>query len=429
MQKEDKRILRIKNPWVVSLTAATIFLYLFIQMTMFNVLKPELMISFNADAEIIGFISSLYFYGNTIFLLPAGVLFDKYSARKIIIYALLISLIGVALCTFATSIFMMGVGRLIIGISGGSVCFLGSMRIAARWFPKNKLALVTGIIVAMAMIGGMIAQLPFGLLTAAIGWRTAMQLNLTVGVILLILIIMIVYDYPPGKRQEYLQQMKHDKNSKLITGLKSVITKAQNWNCSMFNTLLNMPIIILGALWGIMYLRQVLNFDLAQASTTCTVLFFGVLVGGPIFGYFSDKMQLRKPPMYIGAIMCLAAMVILLMFADLSFITVSILFFLIGFGSSAQIIAYPAVVESNPAALSGSALGLASTINIAGGAVGQPLISWVIESQWDGSKDPISGIPLFTASNYNFAFWIMPAAIIIAVIFIRFIRETSCKGL
>lgn len=417
---------RVTNPWVVCLTAASFFFFQFIQITMFNILKPELIIEFNADPAMLSFISALYFYGTVLFLIPAGIMLDNISTRKIILAAMCLSLFGLLIFTTATSIFAAGVGRFLVGISGGPFCFLSSMRLAARWFPEQRLAFVTGVIVAMAMLGGMIAQLPFSLLVAEIGWRAAMYVNLGLGTMLLGLIYLYVYDYPLGKKHEYEQQMAYYRTAGFVQGLKKVIFKAQNWNCGLFASLLNLPILVFGALWGFMYVTQIFNLPRLQASTSCAMLFFGMLLGGPMFGWISDRLLVRKTPMFAGLIICFIAIAILLLIPNQVFLSIALLMFLIGLGSSAQILAYPTVTDSNPPALAGSALGLTSTLIMAGGAVIQPSVGWLVEYNWDGLME--AGMPIFSYTNYNLAFWSMPAAIIVATGLVFLIKETNCKS-
>lgn len=418
---------RVTNPWVICLTAASFFFYQFIQITMFNILKPELIVEFNAAPAVLSFISALYFYGTVIFLIPAGIILDNISTRKIILITMSISLIGLLIFATSTSILGAGVGRFLVGISGGPFCFLSSMRIAARWFPEQRLAFVTGVIVAMAMFGGMIAQLPLSLLVDAVGWRSAMYMNLGLGAILLGLIYLYVCDYPPGKKYEYEQQMTYYRTHGFVQGLKIVIFKAQNWNCGLFASLLNLPILVFGALWGFMYVMQIFNLPRLQASTSCAMLFLGMLLGGPLFGWISDRLLVRKTPMFAGLALCFAAITILLLTPSLGFFGVSLLMFLIGIGSSAQILAYPTVTDSNPPALVGSALGLTSTLVMAGGAIIQPLVGWLIEYGWDGLIE--AGMPVFSYANYNFAFWSMPLVIIVAAGLVLLIKETNCKSI
>ena len=57
-------------------------------MNSFNGLNLELRRAFNANALEISNLSAMYFYANVIFLIPAGLLLDRFSTRKLLISAI-----------------------------------------------------------------------------------------------------------------------------------------------------------------------------------------------------------------------------------------------------------------------------------------------------------------------------------------------------
>src|SRR3990167_3401551 len=102
MYKEMRPSMRA---WIVCLSAALFFFYEFIQMNMFNALSVPLMEAFKIDAAGLGEMSSYYFIATVIFLIPAGILLDRYSTRKIILIAFGICIVGTASFALATSVF------------------------------------------------------------------------------------------------------------------------------------------------------------------------------------------------------------------------------------------------------------------------------------------------------------------------------------
>jgi len=400
---------QITNPWIVCLSAASFFFFQFLQITIFNVLKPNLMIAFDTGASTLSIVSALYFYGTVLFLIPAGILLDNLSTRALILIAMALSLVGLVIFTSANNIYIAGLGRFIIGVSGGPFCFLSTMRLASRWFPENRMAFVTGVIVSFGMVGGIIAQAPVVLLVQAYGWKEAMLANIILGLFIWLLLFLFVSDYPPGKKQEYLKQRDYYRSNGFVKGLAKVVTKTQNWYCGIFASLLNLPIFIFGALLGITYLVEVHYTSNTAASLVCSMLFVGMMVGAPIFGFMSDKLRLRKAPMLFGAVICMSTMLLLLPSGPLSIGSLNLLFFLIGFGSSSQVLAYPTVAEINPLALTGSSLGLASTLIMSGGAIFQPIVGWLVDV------------------NYNLTLWLVIGALIMSAVAALFIRETYCR--
>ena len=130
---------------------------------------------------------------------------DRISTRRVILTTLLICSLGTLLFGMATSVYIAQICRFFTGI-GSAFCFLSSMRLASRWFPTQQLALVTGLVVTMAWMGGMVAQTPLTLLIEKLGWRHALAVDAGLGLIIWGFIYLFVQDYPPGQTEFYQQE-------------------------------------------------------------------------------------------------------------------------------------------------------------------------------------------------------------------------------
>ena len=357
---------RSLQPWVVCFSAALFFFFEFMQVNMFNALDPSLIKAFHVNATELGSLSANYFYANFLFLFPAGMLLDRYSTRWIIILAMGASV----LCTFGFAmsehVWQAGACRFITGI-GGSFCLLANVRLASRWFPPRRMALVVGLIVTFAMLGGTVAQTPMILLTDSIGWRNTLLVDAFSGVAILIVIALFVRDYPQGMAAKVDAHYQQLKDTGFWKALGQTVRNGQNWLCGLYTSFLNLPILLLGAMWGSMYLVQVRGLTRPESSAVTSALFIGMIIGSPFIGWLSDKLQRRKSPMIIGAVLSVLLFIGLILTPDLSLFELIGLFFLLGFITSAQIISYPLIAESNPAALTGSSEGLASMLIMAGG--------------------------------------------------------------
>ncbi len=90
---------------------------------------------------------------------------------------------GIVSFALTTSIFWASLFRFLTGI-GSAFCFLSVISLATRWFPSARLALVTGVIVTIAMLGGIAAQTPLMLLQHMVGWRNALVIDAAVGALI-----------------------------------------------------------------------------------------------------------------------------------------------------------------------------------------------------------------------------------------------------
>lgn len=415
----------LTQAWAVCLVASLFFFFEFVQMNMFNALDPYLMTTFHISAKDLGSLSAYYFYANIIFLIPAGLVLDRFSTRRVVVIAMLACVLSTYGFSFMTSLWQGKLCRFITGM-GGSFCLLSCVRLASRWFKPHQMALVVGVMVTVAMTGGMVAQTPLTLLVDHVGWRWTVAFDASMGLLFLGLIFCVVRDYPPS----YKRQLQSDSALQHALGVKGVVCQAlsnlQNWFGGLYTSLMNLPIFILGALWGSLYLVQIRGLSRPEASVVVSMLFFGTIIGSPLMGWLSDYWRTRRQPMLWGAVLAFAVVVCLVYVPHLSFVTLLILFFALGLITSTQIISYPMISESNPLAITGAAEGLASVLIMAGGLV-QPLSAHLMEAHW--AHRYIHHIAVYGAQDYRTAFVIMPIAFGLAFVMALCVRETGCESL
>jgi MFS family permease len=406
--------------WFVCFSAALFFFYEFIQMHMFNAINDTLRVAFDASATELGFLSSTYLLADLIFLLPAGILLDRYSTRTIILYAIFVCIIGTLGFALSHSFVWAGIFHFLSGI-GNAFCFLSCIMLVSRWFPANRQALVVGLVVTIAFLGGMAAQTPLAWLAEILGWRQSLILDAMLGVAIMGLIYWQVQDSPGGKKTS------PDKDKQqLLTELACVVKNKQNWLAGVYTCLLNLPIMVLCAVWGKNYLEIVYHLNTTQATNVTSLIFLGSIIGCPLAGFISDSLLTRKLPMLLGATFSLITICLITAGFNLGYSTLACLFFLLGFFTSTQVISYPFVGESNPPELTGTGTGLASLIIMGGAGVAQVVFGALLDWNWDGLM--ANGARVYSAIDFQFAMKMFPISIIIALVAIAAANETFCRA-
>lgn len=412
-------------PWVVCFIGSLFFFYEFIQMNMFNAINTSLMHDFHLSAEQLGNLSATYFLANVAFLLPAGMILDRFSTRTVMLTSLTICVLGTYLFSEAESTLLAAIFRFFTGI-GSAFCFLSNVRLATRWFPANRIALVTGLIVTMAMVGGMVAQWPLTYLVDAVGWRKALAIDSALGVLVIGMIWYFVQDYPPSSRDQATKDKKAIADIGFFSTMYLAFLNYRNWLCGLYTCLLNLPLFILGGFIGTMYLMNVHHITHEQAARVTSMIFLGTIFGSPFMGWLSDRIGLRKPPMVAGAILSIGVIFILMYSQDLSMSALTVTFLLLGFFTSSQVVSYPVVSESNPSLLTAMSVSCVSLTVIGGGALFEPRFGRLLDMHWSGKI--VDGLPVYSVADFRFAMWIFPIAFFIALIATYFIRETHCKN-
>jgi MFS family permease len=414
--------------WIVCLVAGLFFFYEFFQLNMLNTLEPYLMSTFRVDASEISKMSAYYFYAEIIFLFPAGLLLDRVSVRALILGSMVVCVLGTLGFAHAHTIYECSIYRFFEGL-GAALCFLSSLKLASRWFHPKHLALITGILVTMAMVGGMLAQAPMERLVHVYlrgDWRQAVMYDVYMGLFCILCIIAFVKDYPDEHKKRFIQEQHQLSSMGFWESIRLAASNVQTWLAGTYTCLMNLPIFLLGALNGTLYLTQIHRLTSTQAATVSLMVFLGTTIGSPVIGYFSDVIGKRKLPMVIGPVLSIAVICVIMYTPQLSFTQAMFWFFMVGLVTSTQVLTYPLVTESNPKLVTGTALSIASLLIMSGGAIFQPLFGHFLSSHWD--HQVIKGISVYSKADYLAGFYIMPAAFVVSLVLCYFIKETYCMS-
>lgn len=413
------------QPWLVVLSASLFFFYVFIQMNIFNAIGAPLLKEFSFTASDLGKLSVCYFYTNTLLVFPASMLVDRFSTRRILILSLITCILASYLFASAHSFGSMAIARLLVGVAG-TFALIPCIKLASRWFPANRIAFIVGLSVTFAMVGGMVAQTPMTLFTDAFGWRSTMFLTGGIGIALLALVITFVRDYPKGKEAHFKAQHAQLSSIGFWQSLSIALKNIQNWLAGGYVSLLNIPIFVLGATWGALYLTQAHHLSRTESSLAVSMLFIGTAIGSPLAGFISDHIGKRRLPMIIGALLSLAIFLVLMFTPNLSVGAAIIIFLLLGIITSAQVIGYPVIAELNPQEITATATGIASMLIMGAGFL-IPTFGWLMEINWDHKI--IDNVPFYSVSDYRLAMGIMAVTFVIGLIAAFFIKETNCRPL
>lgn len=131
--------------------------------------------------------------------------------------------------------------------------------------------------------------------------------------------------------------------------------------------------------------------------------------------------------MRIGSVIALFIMLIITFVPHLTFITLFILFFGLGFSSSAQILSYPTLAESNPLGLISTATSVAALIVDITGALMQFSFGYLLTLHWQGEK--IAGLPHYASIDWHIALSCIIAFLCVSVFSTFKLKETYCKTL
>lgn len=358
--------------YLIGCAVVSYFFYSIMQLSLFNNLTPYLLTHLSISHLKFGVLSSTYFYALAVTLIPAGYLLDHYGTRKTTLITLCFSVISTFILFISQSVTSIAIYRIITGIANG-IAFLASLRVANYWF-QEKRSLASGIMISIGMSGGFFAAIFFTSLATRFSWHIALAYNFSIGLILIFFALIFLKNHMKEKGNA------RDELSK-INLLKSSVSNWQNWRCGIYTGLLNLSVNVLAAVWGNFYLINRYHLPATSAALITSMIFIGVIIGSPFWGWFADKVNQRNIPMVLGSILSIMVMIGIMTDRTASIQPLLALFLLLGVTTSAQVISYSIIAESNPLKLLSTAMSFSALIINLIGAIAQPAYGFLLSEK------------------------------------------------
>lgn len=409
-------------PWFIWGLAALFYAYEFFLQVSVSVMGSDLMRAFSINAAQLGNLAGLYFYAYAPMQIPAGIFLDTLGPRKLLTSSSAICVLGALLFGIGQHLWQAEIGRLLIGV-GSSFAVIGTFKLAAEWFTPNKFAFVVGLTVMLGMLGAVVGGAPLALVVNAIGWRDSMLCLAGFGLLLCLLIWFVVRD-TPKKAVPTIHETPNTRQKTIGASLRYIFKQKQNWLLGLYGGLMFAPTSAFAALWGVPFLMTKYAMTKPTAAGAISLIFIGWAVASPLCGWISDRIRLRKPPMYIGTMVAFIMMMFII-YVSLPIPVLYISLFCFGFFSAGFLPSFSMVREISPPQINATALGFMNMMNMLGGAFLQPTIGWILDRYWQGQLD--HGARIFPLYAFHASLFTLPCILFLAFLLLPFIRETYCK--
>ena len=345
MEKQDSRF-----RWVVF--ASVLFTYFLIvsQRTAPGLITDQLMKEFNVTASTIGLLASIQFLAYSGLQVPIGILSDRFGPNIFLIAGTLLDGIGTLIYSFAPNEGILFCARLMVGL-GDATIWVNLVLILSQWFKAQEFVGLLGFAGMSGSLGFLLATVPYSLWIALSGWRVPF---FTVGLLLCLcgILLYFVLDRIPRKiivnsiesKSSTASPPKREKTWKLLC---RIFTHRQAWATFLCHFgLVGTYVGFIGS-WAIPYGMDMYDMTRSHASQLVMIGLFGALVGAPLTGWLSGRLNtLKRPYVIVHMIVFLCWLVFLLFSGKLPFALVIILFLLIGYGNGASALTFAVVRQS-----------------------------------------------------------------------------------
>ncbi|MEQ9255862.1 MAG: MFS transporter [Alphaproteobacteria bacterium] len=271
-------VLRVFLPF-----AAGYFLsYLF--RTVNAVAAPHIMADLGLGPGLIGLLTGAYFLAFAAAQLPLGYALDRFGPRRSEATLLTVAAGGSLLFAMADSVTGLVIGRALIGL-GVSACLMASLKIFALWYPRERLPLINGMVLATGGLGALAATTPVEVALGLTDWRGVFVWLAALTLAAAAAIIGVVPEKartgPGGSPPAGLD------------GLRRVVGDPRFWRIAPVTAMVQAAYLAIQGLWAGAWLRTVAGHDALSAANHLLVMAVAMVAGYLALGALSTHLTRR----------------------------------------------------------------------------------------------------------------------------------------
>lgn len=225
-----------------------------------NVALPTFMKFFNTNLDSVKWILTGFILATGTACPLAGYLGEKFSYKKLYLFALIGFTLSSVLCAFSFNIVMLITCRVIQGIFSGLI-MPATMTIIYQVIPRKKQALAASLWSMSSMLAPAVAPTLSGWLIQSFSWRAIFLINVPISIIAIVMVILFIpqYNLSHSNSFDYIGLLV------IITLSLSILIAFSEGSIWGWTSLKTISLIILGIL-------SLIIFILRELKVTCPAL-------------------------------------------------------------------------------------------------------------------------------------------------------------
>ena len=390
------------------------YAYQYVLRVMPNVIAAMSIEKFKISTMAFGQFSGLYYIGYTLAHIPIGIVLDKYGPRIVLPICAVLTFLGLVPLLVSDVWLFVQIGRVITGIgSAGSA--LGLFKVASMYY-NHKFGKMVGISIIIGLLGAMYGGLPVLSLLNKFGWDSLFLMFIVVGSIMAVLLYVFILPYDNTANDQ--------DDISLLGKVKLVLFNKHVILISLFAGFMVGPLEGFADGWVTAFLREVGNMDKETSALLPSVIFIGLCLGAFVLPYMVDKSFNTWNIIIVSATSMMLSFLFLFLNSS-NVILVTVLFIIMGFFSSYQIVATCQAlryVGDNVVALTTA---VNNMIVMIFGYFFHTVISFVIDLSWDGKV--VNSEPIYTKALMLQSMACIPAGLFIGLIGFLYLKYKDRK--
>ncbi len=411
--------------WTAYVLGAAAFVLAYFHRLAPAAIAAELQRAFATSGATLGVLAAAYFYVYFAMQVPSGVLADNWGPRRLFTAGALVSGAGSIIFGLGPTLETAIAGRLLVGL-GVSVVFISVLKLTAAWFSERQFATVTGLLMFIGNMGGLMSAAPLAWIVGFTSWRNVFVAAGLLSLALAVLIWSLLRDNPRELGLPTMNELEGKAEPRPTTdhwleGLGVVLRNRLTWPGFFMNLGLVGSFLTFAGLWAVPYLSEAQGMERTVATYHTSIMVLGFAAGSLAVGALSDRMRRRLPLIRALGVLYAACWLPFLAGWTLPLPATLTLCALMGIAISGATLSWSCAKEVNPPELSGTATSVVNTGGFLGPAIYQPLVGWVLDVSSRGSAHAVLDWQAALGAMSVFTFAGLVSAFLV--------RETNCRNL
>ena len=156
--------------WIIFVLFSAAYFMSYFYRSANAVIAPDLSAELSLSAAQLGFMTSLFFAAFAAVQIPLGIGLDRWGPRWVTPGLMLFGVAGSLIFATSSTLPGLALGRALIGVGMAGI-LMGSLKMFSQWFPVNRFATASGLLIGIGSLGALLAATPLAWLNNALGWR------------------------------------------------------------------------------------------------------------------------------------------------------------------------------------------------------------------------------------------------------------------
>lgn len=252
--------------------------------TVNSVIAPNLVADTGIDAASLGFLTSAFFLAFACIQLPLGMLLDRFGPRRVEAGLLMVAAAGALLFSVGDTLATLTLGRALIGL-GVSACMMAGFKAFTLWFPRGRLPLVNGCLLAVGGTGALAATAPVEWALGHVDWRVLFLGLLAFTLLVAFALIVVVPPHP--------QRPAHTTVASQLSGIATVYRDAFFWRIAPITVVSQGTFLATQGLWAGPWLRDVAGLGRDAVALHLLALGAAIVSGFFVSGVVAERLGRR----------------------------------------------------------------------------------------------------------------------------------------